>query len=653
MKKVNVLPRISALFLTLALAIPSPAMALRVQTGTESSALTGLEEALKPAAGLEEAGSIDRHVRQAGNFMAAGKYADAEAEWTAAISLRGENNPGSAPFYLRRSEARSRQRKFAEEAQDLTRVIGFNGENSLRSVAVYVMRAKALRMLGLYGEAEADARKALELDPRSIGAHRALARAYEGQRDFRKAWAAWTEASRLPGFRVPEPGRFTLSFGESMPLPIGRSVTLTAVNEPVWNEKNGAPKGGKLLYIADPENTVLLLLEDLLRQDPGGSESTGWMRRMLAEFLGKSKGGRFTFIPRPGNTLYILSASEVRDFLAGPSSDVPLTADLLRQSALTLKVLNRGESHLQSSLAFPSRVLPLPGRSRPLAAPTAGLEEIPAVQVLGDTVGLVRLVTVPVSEERIGGGSSFPAVASRPEDIVGVRTSLYVGDAEHKTLWHPKVPDPKEFWRQSVERHRQLVDLFRRNPNSALTNLITDINQILSSVAKDSPVAQPPPPAAPRAYRPEGPEAGLEEGSAERFAERAGESSVFVVLAQTAFQRVKGLRQAVEALEKTRLRQHLIFLPASPIPEELVEIVTQVSGTKDPSFAVYADEKDEAAERFERVATAAAIPYRRERPEELAPLVRQILLNLGVPEGVATQAAVERFLAAAGLEEGA
>ncbi len=60
-----------------------------------------------------------------------------------------------------------------------------------------------------------------------------------------------------------------------------------------------------------------------------------------------------------------------------------------------------------------------------------------------------------------------------------------------------------------------------------------------------------------------------------------------------------------------------------------------------------------SVERFEKVVAASAIPYRRERLAKLSSLVWQILLNLGVPDGVATQAAVERFLAAAGLEEAA
>lgn len=75
MEKVNLFPRTLAFFLTLALALPSPALALRVQTGPESRALSGLEEELKPivpsAAGLEEklagpetAGDAHRTVQQ-------------------------------------------------------------------------------------------------------------------------------------------------------------------------------------------------------------------------------------------------------------------------------------------------------------------------------------------------------------------------------------------------------------------------------------------------------------------------------------------------------------------------------------------------------------------------------------------------------------
>ena len=46
-------------------------------------------------------------------------------------------------------------------------------------------------------------------------------------------------------------------------------------------------------------------------------------------------------------------------------------------------------------------------------------------------------------------------------------------------------------------------------------------------------------------------------------------------------------------------------------------------------------------------------PFKRQGLEALQKLVRRLLLDLGVPEGVATEEAVAEFLTAAGMEQNA
>ena len=148
-------------------------------------------------------------------------------------------------------------------------------------------------------------------------------------------------------------------------------------------------------------------------------------------------------------------------------------------------------------------------------------------------------------------------------------------------------------------------------------------------------------------------------GPADLFAREARpESSVRVVVAPSALGQVNGLARVVEFLAGTSLGQRLVVLPSSDMPFEefnyrMNELVRDLQKVKDLSVVGYADEEDPSMKSFIARIRLKIWPFDLRKPQELAPFVRQLLLDLGVPEGVATQEAVQNFLSAAGLEQAA
>ena len=143
---------------------------------------------------------------------------------------------------------------------------------------------------------------------------------------------------------------------------------------------------------------------------------------------------------------------------------------------------------------------------------------------------------------------------------------------------------------------------------------------------------------------------------ADQFARAARESPVRVVMGPSAFREVEGLARAVELLAGTSLGERLVVLPKWDMSFmkfnfEMNGLMEKLLKVKDLSLVGYADEEDRSWKNFEARMVSKKIQPQRHRPQELLWVVRQILLDLGVPEGVATEKAVERFLSAAGMEQ--
>lgn len=145
---------------------------------------------------------------------------------------------------------------------------------------------------------------------------------------------------------------------------------------------------------------------------------------------------------------------------------------------------------------------------------------------------------------------------------------------------------------------------------------------------------------------------GLEE-SARMFANQARkEGDVRIVLGPTAFHQVPGLGAAVNALREAGLKDRFIVLP-DEVTDQLFQLGVEVLGLASPSLKGYAAENDRVMKAFQDALQGFRIPFQRSGLSDLTLMVRQILLDLGVPEATATTEAVDRFLALTGLEEAA
>ncbi len=160
--------------------------------------------------------------------------------------------------------------------------------------------------------------------------------------------------------------------------------------------------------------------------------------------------------------------------------------------------------------------------------------------------------------------------------------------------------------------------------------------------------------------------AGLEEtaAAARLFAEQARkEGDIRIVLGPTAFQ-VPGLAAAVQALREAGLKDRFIVLPGLPpdapedrlpdeVADQLFSLGVEVLSLTNPFLKGYADENDRVMQGFRDALQGFRVPFERYVPSDLTRMVRQILLDLGVPEATATTEAVDRFLALTGLEQAA
>ncbi len=157
--------------------------------------------------------------------------------------------------------------------------------------------------------------------------------------------------------------------------------------------------------------------------------------------------------------------------------------------------------------------------------------------------------------------------------------------------------------------------------------------------------------------------AGAEE-AARVFAEQARkEGDVRIVLGPTAFQ-VPGLDAAVTALREAGLKGRFIVLPELPpdapedrlpneVADQLFRLGVEVLSLTSPFLKGYASADDRVMQGFQNALQGFRVPFQRYVPSGLTLMVRQILLDLGVPEATATTEAVDRFLALTGLEEAA
>lgn len=160
----------------------------------------------------------------------------------------------------------------------------------------------------------------------------------------------------------------------------------------------------------------------------------------------------------------------------------------------------------------------------------------------------------------------------------------------------------------------------------------------------------------------------VKEGKAGYFARAAKQDSpIRVVIGPTAFQ-VEGMATILELLAGTALRDRFEVLPSEQVsyPQRISEMTALVRRFREvPNLLVvgHAADADPIMDEFvdfisvrgdkpgdERVLD---FPFERQGLEALQRLVRKLLLNLGVPEGVATEKAVAEFLSAAGVEQNA
>jgi len=125
-----------------------------------------------------------------------------------------------------------------------------------------------------------------------------------------------------------------------------------------------------------------------------------------------------------------------------------------------------------------------------------------------------------------------------------------------------------------------------------------------------------------------------------------------VVLGPSAVQQMPALAALVDTLQKAGLREPFLLLPMEASDDQILKAVQKI-GTADSSVAVYADhERDEVSLRFVRILRERreALPVTPRALPALSPVVQQVLLDLGVPQRLASN---ERFLAdllaAAGL----
>ncbi|MBI3318336.1 MAG: WD40 repeat domain-containing protein, partial [Candidatus Omnitrophica bacterium] len=145
-----------------------------------------------------------------------------------------------------------------------------------------------------------------------------------------------------------EEERVELQFGKSRSIQVsGHRVVLEAEDKPRWTDEGGRIRGGRLLFIHDLEGAVVILLNSFLEKKP---DHPKWIREVLTDVLGRVQSGRFPFVPTEGNQALLLSQETVKGLLRNSDSS-QLTADSVRQRAVTLKILGRDSGQIVFTIA--------------------------------------------------------------------------------------------------------------------------------------------------------------------------------------------------------------------------------------------------------------------------------------------------------------
>ncbi len=158
------------------------------------------------------------------------------------------------------------------------------------------------------------------------------------------------------------------------------------------------------------------------------------------------------------------------------------------------------------------------------------------------------------------------------------------------------------------------------------------------------------------------------EDPAARFARAARrDSPVRVVIGPSAFQ-VEGMATVLEMLAGTSLRDRLEVLPSERVSypqrvSEMIALVRRLRAVRNVFVVGHAADADPIMDEFVDFISSSgekpgeerlfSFPFERQGLKALQGMVRQLLLDLGVPEGIATEEAVTDFLAAAGMEQNA
>ena len=161
--------------------------------------------------------------------------------------------------------------------------------------------------------------------------------------------------------------------------------------------------------------------------------------------------------------------------------------------------------------------------------------------------------------------------------------------------------------------------------------------------------------------------AGLEEAPVEAVGridagilarETMAASGRVIVLAPSAFEKVPGLQQVVEALKEAGLEEHFVVLPDVNLTEAGLEdaldlAVIRLLQVKDLSVLAYAAAGDFVIQKFLQKLKPWGILFQPQNPVSLEFVTRRILLNIGVPERFLTPTNIRQFLTSTGLEEAA
>ncbi len=117
---------------------------------------------------------LKRHIGLARGAMEGRRYAEAVREWSIVIEMNGPDNPVNVPYYIRRASAWMTVGKSAKGEADATKAIELQPD----SVSALIRRAQARLAQKKNLEAQEDALHALKEDPYSIPARVVLIKVY-------------------------------------------------------------------------------------------------------------------------------------------------------------------------------------------------------------------------------------------------------------------------------------------------------------------------------------------------------------------------------------------------------------------------------------------------------------------------------------------